>query len=220
MATLDSLKPGDRVHVAPDATWTNGNLSPVLETMRNTLQVVSAVNNLDDGDVSLVGGADVAPRFLTLVADLNPEPAPPITDEQRAAVEWLQRAADPAVWDGGRPYLTADRARVILAALPSELTNPQPALPTEPGLYESESQPGLAWTLIATGQWWRPYTDYEAPSDVVNAAAPFTRLVPERPQITREQVAEALRVARIAAGDPRHSFADTVHAALVNGADQ
>lgn len=104
-----------------------------------------------------------------------------ITDEQRAAIEWLQRCAD---FNSKAP--AHGHARVLLATLPDALTNPQPALPTEPGWYlDSE---GDVWRL-KVDQWWRIFDG----EPYAAAFAPFTRLVPERPQVTGPQVRACVR---------------------------
>lgn len=111
-----------------------------------------------------------------------------ITNEQRAAVDWLLGVAL-----GGYSPAEVDHAAALLAALPSELTNPQPVLPTEPGAYHDAR--GTLTIIDPRGKWHGTY------GDIINpdlCPGPFTRLVPERPQIDQAALyREAVSVARL-----------------------
>jgi hypothetical protein len=100
-----------------------------------------------------------------------------ITDEQRAAWQRIEQGM------GEVENPEVDRAdwSLIAPLLPSELTNPQPVLPTEPGTVLREDETGNVWCRKLTH--WVSVDGGNAEPE-----APFTRLVPERPQITREQV--------------------------------
>jgi hypothetical protein len=129
-----------------------------------------------------------------------------ITDEQRAAAQWLRRIMN----------IQLERhAGILFDLLPSELTNPQPALPTEPGLYVGpDGVRGHVWRVEgrSLGAFSEAERDEATPAD-----GPFTRLVPERPQITREQVTEALYEADVS-GFVGGEYIDTVHQSLLSQA--
>jgi hypothetical protein len=107
-----------------------------------------------------------------------------ITNEQRAA--WLRLSDAPGATDKPGATVKSDAA-LVAPLLPSELTNPQPALPTEPDYYISDELSTVCM-LRHTGEWLRFGDGKPAHREFVLDSAPFTRLVPERPQITREQV--------------------------------
>lgn len=209
-----TLKPGDRVYVAPDAAWTNGAVSDALQMLRG--REATVITEADaDGDVGLAPfGALCAAGFLTLIEESTPEPAPAVTDEQRAAVDNLTEWAD----ERGDSVLANDW-RVVRALLPSELTNPQPVLPTEPGHYLDKD--GDAWRVYPDGVWLALWSvDPEERQDASpEGYAPFTRLVPERPQITREQIADHLAACSELPRLSNLDMADSI-LALVYGADQ
>jgi len=126
-----------------------------------------------------------------------------ITDEQRAAVEWLRKQR-----------IFTPHAKPLLAALPDALTNPQPALPTEPGAYHDAR--GTLMIIDLRGNWRGTY------GDIINpelCPAPFTRLVPERPQVTREQVSRAIADVAQQFGLPVHtaSYVSALTKALEDG---
>lgn len=128
-----------------------------------------------------------------------------ITNEQRRAYESL---SDP------KRLFTASEIGVLAPLLPSELTNPQPALPTEPGRYADKWR-DEGWLFHASGNW---SLDGEPVDEVfARSCAPFARLVPERPEITLEQITEAWTFP-----GPYASNTDRLRRilALVNGSDQ
>lgn len=104
-----------------------------------------------------------------------------ITDEQRAA--WQRIEQD--MGEVENPEVDRADWALIAPLLPSNLTNPQPVMPTEPGIYASSD--GMAWALIEDVGWTRAGSEGVLHVESARSAAPFTRLVPERPQITREQ---------------------------------
>jgi hypothetical protein len=108
-----------------------------------------------------------------------------ITDEQRAAVEWLREQADPATWKLLSP--TPAMARCILGALPSDLTNPQPVPPTEPGAYHDATERLI--TIDPRGVWRNVYGNAINPNI---CPAPFTRLVPEYSLVEARNIADVL----------------------------
>lgn len=146
------------------------------------------------------------------VADPAPAEVTP-TPEQRAVVEWLQRTVADS-WDSARPYITRERAQIILDALPSSWTAPAPGLPAEPGRYEDRWKQD-EWLLNPDGAW--SYEGVVVSEVQARAAGPFRRLVPERPPVTREQIRDAFLAA---GGSSASDFTDRLHAALVNGTDQ
>lgn len=75
---------------------------------------------------------------------------------------------------------------VLFPLLPESLTNPQPTLPTEPGWYASGQEPMVAIFLDeADMKWWCGADEWNVPDAALHM--PLTRLVPERPQVTKEQ---------------------------------
>jgi hypothetical protein len=101
-------------------------------------------------------------------------PTTEVTDEQRAA--WRRVRGNPV------PGSEWERAVELLAPLlPSNLTDPQPALPTEAGWYADPDDNALR--LDGDGTWW-------AGEDTCDPTGfgPFRRLVVEREPITREQI--------------------------------
>lgn len=125
-----------------------------------------------------------------------------ITDEQRAAYAHLNQRLAPS----GHHVADADWV-AVRKLLPSELTNPQPVLPTEPGWYIGRGDStwrctdGVIRCLIS-------------PERKAQDFAPFTRLVPERPQIT----GDLLRSLYNDAPADQSAF-DYMAAELTNGTD-
>lgn len=123
-----------------------------------------------------------------------------ITPEQRAALthvrEWLGYA--------DRNDKLDQSVSALLDLLPAELTNPQPELPTEAGIYLDKE--GDEWRL-EKGEWIALWVGDVWERNRQNPAeyAPFTRLVPERPTITRDDVRAALI---------RHTYDEQVDAIL------
>lgn len=106
-----------------------------------------------------------------------------ITDEQRAAyLEVVSESPTFAVaWS------------LIAPLLPSELTNSQPVLPTEPGVYEDKyGDIWRKWDKQSDGM--DRLVDGVTPNGNPNAPdyAPFTRLVQERPGVDREKLIAVL----------------------------
>jgi len=105
---------------------------------------------------------------LTLVSEPEleptPDPAPAVTEEQRVAYWALHQE----LVDAGLVHM------LDALPLPDALTNPQPALPTEPGLYvDARGEQGPLWRVAADktiGQ----VGGYGKPED---APKPFRRLV-------------------------------------------
>lgn len=101
-----------------------------------------------------------------------------ITDVQREAIRWLREHET-------GPYPEQRRfAIALLDSLPEALTNPQPALPTEPGAYHDAR--GTLMIIDLRGNWRGTY------GDIINpelCPAPFTRLIPERPPVTLLEIA-------------------------------
>jgi hypothetical protein len=126
-----------------------------------------------------------------------------ITDEQRDAWLWLQTNAP-------------GNSEVIAPLLPSDLTNPQPVLPTEPGVYEDkDGDIWRKWDKQSEGM--DRLVDGFTPSGNPNAwrYAPFTRLVPGRPQIAQYQVEGTLRASGVSYESQARAILD-----LVNGTDR
>jgi hypothetical protein len=128
-----------------------------------------------------------------------------ITDEQRDAVNWLRQVV------GGENDFAAERAITILDALPSGLTNPHPVLPTEDGWYADRL--GQAWQLVGGQGWALAGESKVMTQDEARINGPFTRLVPERAQITRERIE-----AEILALRPKEAAQSIFD--LVSGTDQ
>lgn len=105
-----------------------------------------------------------------------------VTDEQRAAVEWLHATL--------KNRMLRDFAETLLAALPDTLTNPQPA---EPGLYVLEGDmSGSVWRVEVDG------TIGQVGGNPFNKSprGPYTRLVPERPEPSWGEIQQAWDVSR------------------------
>lgn len=132
-----------------------------------------------------------------------PEPViSEVTDEQRAAVEWLRRTMNIQL----EPH-----AGILFDLLPSELTAPKHEMPKEPGLYvDKRGQAGPVWRVKADGSMGQ-VGGYANPD---SSLAPFRRLVVEREPITREHVGTVLR-------NSGRSYVDQTDAilALVNRED-
>jgi hypothetical protein len=113
------------------------------------------------------------------------------THEQRSAIDWLQTVAQV----GRRTEITKELAAFICSLLPDDLTKTQPALPTEPGIYSDRL--GQAWQLVEQEGWLLAGESNIMHHHEARINAPFTRLVPERPQVTAAQVDEALHEAHV-----------------------
>lgn len=134
-----------------------------------------------------------------------------ITPEQRAA--WLEiKTYYPNIWEQMAPLL------------PSDLTDPQPVLPTEPGAYLSPTN--VTIVLTEDGDWMHGYIPVAEVT--VRAMLPLTRLVPEHEPITREQALRAVTnvthgiqysTTRDTTPEQEGLLADAI-LALVNGADR
>lgn len=126
-----------------------------------------------------------------------------------------------AAWDLLTSHLAPENAAIIAPLLPPELTNPQPVLPTEPGWYLApvESSPSgvTAIELLRTGEWVDSTDSQYLRVSWVASHMPLIRLVPERPQITPEQIETACRANR---ADPPNSLATLSILSLVNGTDR
>lgn len=131
-----------------------------------------------------------------------------ITDEQREA------------WAALTDYYPS-AAQKVAPLLPSDLTDPQPVLPTEPGttIYGGTDQPrtlfrqfGLSAHRPWVDAWSQRYTDEEARE--LMGEWDVTPPVPTRTQITGEEAIEAL--------GRRWLHPDLVNSivALVNGTDR
>lgn len=143
-------------------------------------------------------------------ADAATEPAP--TDEQRAA--WLRLSNSPNAPShiGGS---VEEDAALIAQLLPPSLTVPEPALPKEPGRYEDRNGDS-GWEVYDDGTWHYNGGVMQMLSRVQHAA-PFRRLVPERPPVTREQVQKL--VADWYESGKHGVFVDAI-ISLANGTDQ
>jgi hypothetical protein len=95
------------------------------------------------------------------------EPSPELV----RAAEWLTAELHSFSADIKAPL------RVVLAALPEEVTSPKPKLPTEPGYYADCD--GEVWRIMASGQWRFGPSAGLTPEKY----APFTRLVTQRPLV-------------------------------------
>lgn len=124
--------------------------------------------------------------------------------ENEIAAQALRDAADE--W-GADPEAVGDTlrdARNWLRERADALTYPQPVLPTDPGPYSDRL--GQPWQLDEDGYWQiigdeRMMTPGEASTN-----APFTRLVPERPQVARNHVISTI----LDAGSATDAQADAV----------
>jgi hypothetical protein len=85
-----------------------------------------------------------------------------------------------------------ERISLILAALPEEVTNPNPVLPVEPGWYlgnYAASPSGkIAIELLTTGEWVDNTDSVYLTDDFVAARLPLTRLVPEKQRVTAQEL--------------------------------
>ena len=149
-----------------------------------------------------------------------------ISDEQRAA--WLRLSNDPSLKDlMHEPGATIESdAALIAPLLPSELTNPQPELPTEPGtsIYGGTDQPRTLFRMIGLPNhrpwidaWGQRYNDAEARE--LMGEWDETPPTCDRPQITREQVADHLAACSELPHLSNLDMADSI-LALVNGTDR
>jgi hypothetical protein len=110
-----------------------------------------------------------------------------VTDEQIGAVKLLTH---PRVYYS-MTMEEQDALKVVLGMLPESVKNLQPVLPTEPGWYQGFDKVARSQVTIRladNGNW-----GYGISGSTLLANperfAPFTRLVPERPQVTRDQIA-------------------------------
>lgn len=127
------------------------------------------------------------------------------TPEQIAAWQRIKACGDSAV--------SSRDVALVAPLLPKALTNPQPALPEEHGEYHDAD--GDLWWLDSGG--WHTANGFW-PERAAHQVAPFTRLVPERPPITRELVAAAIEAADMRGTG--QSFIDVAHKVLMNGTDR
>lgn len=132
-----------------------------------------------------------------------------ITNEHRAA--WKRIEKESALILGTKTLIDPYDLALLTTLLPSELTNPRPVLPTEPGTYIDAG--GALVSLDADG--WHHAGTWIGPEMLT---LPLTRLVPERPQITREQISRALDPHGVSIWSDRLQV-DAV-LALVNGTDR
>jgi hypothetical protein len=108
-----------------------------------------------------------------------------VTPELTGAVKWLRAN----VTDG--KFNTPQFAAAILAALPEEVTNPKPELPTTDDRYVTAA--GSLVTLVQ-GHWYWGLSDVliEHPHEL----APLTRLVPEKPPVTAQELKDIWQESR------------------------
>lgn len=140
-----------------------------------------------------------------------------ITDEQRAAWQRLSNSPDAPGKPGAK---VEDDAAVLVPLLPPELTNPHPVLPTKPGWYQGfdkVAQSQVTIRLGENGNWGHGITGSAILANP-ERFAPFTRLVPDRPQITRERLVWQLENHMSGSWNPE-SIAN-ICVAWVNGADR
>jgi len=116
-----------------------------------------------------------------------------ISDEQRAAVEWLR------TWSKPGSYVPAKaHAAVLLATLPPELTNPQPELPTEFGAaITGQFEGGQVVAVRGVQAWSVLFVDHgnhewHSPENMALQISDAVPLVPKRPQITALEVINAV----------------------------
>jgi hypothetical protein len=133
------------------------------------------------------------------------EVTPELIESVKGIKHWLEFAKQnqpdksdflKAVGYPGKAPVKQEWLETILAALPEEVTNPKPEMPTEPGWY-------LGYDKVTQRQF-----PVEMSEDGVihfnhsgnrllaianpERFAPFTRLVPEKPPVTAEEVWEIL----------------------------
>lgn len=129
--------------------------------------------------------------------------APTPTADQIAAFQRL----DKILGNADQPFGDENWA-LVRKCFPDTLTNPQPALPTEPGAFLDRYNHAVQ--LDEEGRWWYGAENYDP-----SGAGPFTRLVPERPQVTREQIADHLaacsELPRLSNMDMADSLLDLVY---------
>jgi hypothetical protein len=116
------------------------------------------------------------------------------------AVTWLRANAEVGKFE------TPRHARAILAALPEEVTNPKPELPTADGRY-ADREKDDRWTIVK-GVW---LYDGRPPRGELDPAnfAPFVRVVPEKPPVTAKDILDAFN--DDANPDPWQAVADYVN---------
>lgn len=206
---MTTFKTGDRV-LADDAPRAFGSWTPrpLLAGLSGT--VIDGIDSdgdcrvqFDNGPIGYIGA-----RHLSLIetptAKLAEPAIPEITDEQRAAVEWLRRTMNIQL----EPH-----AGLLFDLLPSELTDPQVVLPTEPGWYVTTNKTVV--TLDVDGEWtWSGGDVIGNPKPLM----PLLRLAVEREPITREQIGNVL--AEYLSDEPADANLVSDLYALVNGADQ
>jgi hypothetical protein len=115
------------------------------------------------------------------------EATPELIEAIQAAQARLLRWPNPDNYSENMKVVAA-----ILAALPEEVTNPKPKLPTETGWYLDRRE--RPWRLASDGSWWLG-GDRLFEGTRVHEHAPFTRLVSEKPPVTVEEVREAVSAA-------------------------
>lgn len=103
------------------------------------------------------------------------------------------------------------------------IKNPLPELPTEPGRYVDRDGDD-DWLLHADGRWFRDGSVVFGTR--MHAVAPFTRLAPERPQVTVDEIQSAITnivrtrsfsAARLLSDIHVQDLATKLHATLTNG---
>jgi hypothetical protein len=203
----DIVKPIDTA--APSAYTTAGELAAARE---HGAVVIRATPD-DVGDIKLQPLGDnfyhfwLKPHEVTLIEEPTPEPAPAVTDEQRAA--WLRLSNSPDA-PAHLGWVEADAA-LIAPLLPSELTNPQPVLPDALWTAWSDTN-GDLWVVDGVGKLYCPSDRGMRAEDY----APFRPLLPERPKIGRQQVEAAVEASLDVYAPNAEAIIDAV-LALVNG---
>jgi hypothetical protein len=123
-----------------------------------------------------------------------------------AAISWLKEVGR----TGNR--LDSQYCELILAALPEEVTNPKPELPSRPGCYSDRA--GLTWVHDQTGYWYKfGNLQNRIELDDVQTFAPFTRLVPEKPPVTPAELRDVVARVNKYGPDSFNALADYVNGA-------
>lgn len=120
---------------------------------------------------------------------------PQFTEEQLADVRHLSAFAL-----ANSDTALGPRLARVLALLPSDLTDPQPLLPTEPGttIYGGRDQPRTMFRLdygSSPRHWIDQYGERRTDAEARDLMGEWEETPPtvERPQITREEIQEILR---------------------------
>jgi len=174
--SLHEFKPGDRVkYIGIDPPEMNGVRGTIDDRDVGSLLHGHVPVTWDDGALYHRTG-EPASALMPLQPD--PAPAEP-TDEQRAAY-----------WELHDHLVDLGLVHMLDALpFPDALTKPQPALPTEPGLYVGPGGTrGPVWRLDVEALCYdgsAPNVYREGGHDKATPAdGPFTRLVLERPPVT------------------------------------